>query len=160
MKRIIYLILINLFFGFQLVLLGIQIVRDNYSWWYFIFGIVLIVWINTHIHISDKLKKQKVKQMAGISEAEDLIKSGKDCGTVLEKGAYMDGDTKGDFLLIKIHKTGEIITQFDYKSDLQFDKNIIKGDRVELHLLDKHTAIWKKKSLRNKMKEEGIELLD
>jgi len=98
--------------------------------------------------------------MAGIQNAEKLIKENKDYGKVIECGKYQDG-TKIDFYY-KISLNHGNIDVVDYGSDVRVANNIELGDMVKLTILDEVSAMWLKEgeSFSDKLvrddKEYGI----
>lgn len=79
--------------------------------------------------------------MAAIAEAKKQIKARKNKGTVIAIGKTIDGDK---FLLIDLNGGKGIVVVFDYGSDVRFERGIKMEDRVQLKLLDSHTAEWQK----------------
>jgi len=77
--------------------------------------------------------------MAGIMEAKELSYKLKNTGVVIAEGITSE---ESKYLIIRLDNDKGVITQFDYGSDLEIDKEIQVGNKVKLTLVNEYHAKW------------------
>ncbi len=90
--------------------------------------------------------KRRIK-MAGIKEALIRVAEGNNYGYCIHKGIFSDKReliTRGisKFMIIRLERGSEILTVFDYGSDIRIADGIEDGDLVKLNILDNSCAEW------------------
>ena len=81
--------------------------------------------------------------MSGIKEAYEKKSLDMDKGIIKAMGKFDDTN----FMLVELEGEivkGEIITEYDYGSDVRFQAGIKVGDCVELIIVDEYSAEWRK----------------
>lgn len=84
------------------------------------------------------MKSYGNKKMAGITQAKQLVNQNKNNGRMIGTGWTINQE---HFILIKL-KSGEVIHQIDYGSDLSIHDSCTLGERVRLDIIDEYSAEW------------------